>query len=185
MFELSGAKEALRKRMMVARDALPADFRAAAAHALAAKAELAAFRRLLPEPGGIVAGYFPIRSEIDPQPLMVAITALGYQIALPRITADELVFHAYTPGDDLARGPLGTREPHPATAVVEPLTILTPLLAFDIRGARLGYGKSYYDRAFRARPYTKRIGLAYAMQQVVAVPTEAHDAELDAIYTEI
>jgi 5-formyltetrahydrofolate cyclo-ligase len=185
MFELSGAKDALRKRVMAARDALTPEFRESAARALAAKATLPAFRRLLPETGGIVAGYFPIRSEIDPLPLMHEIATLGYRLALPRIVADGLVFHAYASGDDLAKGPLGTREPLAQSPIVEPETILTPLVAFDIRGARLGYGKGFYDRVFHGMPSTKRIGLGFAMQQVVAVPCELHDAELDAIFTEI
>lgn len=185
MTELTGAKTDLRARMMTARDALTPEFRDAAAQALAAKAELPAFRRLLPEAGGIVAGYWPIRSEIDPRPLMLALARLGHRLALPRITETKLVFHAYAPDDELVKGPLGTREPLPTSEAVVPAAILTPLLAFDIRGARLGYGKSFYDRAFADLPNTRRIGLAFRMQQVVAVPREPHDAELDAIFTEI
>lgn len=184
MTELSGAKADLRARMMAARDALTPEFRAAAATALAGKAELPAFRRLLPMAGSVVAGYHPIRSEIDPRPLMLALAGLGYRLALPRITGTNLTFHAYDPGDALAKGPLGTLEPAAESPVVVPAAILTPLLAFDVRGARLGYGKSFYDRAFAELPNTRRIGLAYTMQQVVAVPRESHDAELDAIFTE-
>lgn len=184
MTGLTGAKTDLRARMLAARDAVMPEFRAAAAQALAARAGLPAFLDLLPEAGGIVAGYWPIRSEIDPRPLMLALHQLGYRLALPRIAESRLAFHAYTPGDELVKGPLGTREPAATSEVVVPGAVLTPLLAFDIRGARLGYGKSFYDRAFAGLPNARRIGLAFRMQQVAAVPREPHDAELDAIFTE-
>ncbi len=178
------AKAELRRRMSAARDALPLASRMAAAEAVAGKIALPSFRRLLPEAGGIVAGYMPIRSELDPRPLMLALASEGFRLALPRTQAQGLVFHAYQPGDALEQGPFGTLHPFEDQPVVSPATILTPLLAFDIRGTRLGYGKGYYDRAFAGLPNARRIGLGYTMQQVVTVPSGPHDAELDAVFTE-
>lgn len=177
-------KAIMRERAKAVRDALPEAYRLEASLELAAKAESAGLQRHLPLPGGIVAGYMPIQSEIDPRPLMAALEASGYCLALPHIDDGVLTFRAYRSGDKLDKGRFGTLQPGADRPIVTPGAILTPLLAFDIRGTRLGYGKGFYDRAFGAAPEAKRIGLAYAAQQVVAVPCEPHDIELDVIFTE-
>src|SRR3954453_11483124 len=103
-------KGALRTATLARRDALDDEHRAAAAEAIA--------KRGLPfdiRPGVIVAGYSPIRSEIDPTPLMKTLAAQGAQLALPAITArgKSLVFRAWSPNDRLMLGPLGILEPSP------------------------------------------------------------------------
>ncbi len=68
--------------------------------------------------------------------------------------------------------------------MVTPDLILTPLLAFDGAGGRLGQGGGYYDRTFAALPEAIRIGLAFAGQEIAAVPMASHDQRLDGVLTE-
>jgi 5-formyltetrahydrofolate cyclo-ligase len=185
MGDIVTAKTALRRVIATARDALPHPQRAAAAEALARKApEILAPASGPVRASTIIAGYSPIRSEIDPLPLMRALARSGARLALPRITPDGLVFHAYAIGDLLEKGPFGIPEPAATREKVEPGVFLTPLLAFDASGARLGYGKGHYDRVFDRFPTARRIGLAYTMQAVHEVPREDHDILLHAVMTE-
>jgi 5-formyltetrahydrofolate cyclo-ligase len=135
-----------------------------------------------------VAGYWPIRGEIDPRPILLALSHSGVALALPVIVADDLVFRAWQPWQPLVpAGGFGTLGPPPGAASVTPRILLVPLAAFDRSGARLGYGKGYYDRAIARLgvpgPVTT-IGLAFACQEVAQVPTAPHDRRLDAIVTE-
>ena len=168
---------------MVARDALSPDERATAALVLVERAKAADFRAFLPPPGRIIAGYLPIRSEMDPQPLMEHLKCEGYHLALPRITQEGLAFHLWQEGA-LVSGPFKTLEPPPEWPLAAPDLFLVPLLAFDAAGHRLGYGRAYYDRAFVAFPAAKRVGIAFGMQEVPEVPIEPHDARLDLVLTE-
>ena len=174
-------KAALRRRVLAERDALSAEYRARCANALAGKVQSTAFRALLPPSGATIAGYWPIRSEIDPRPLMQALRAEGYRIALPRMVGEALAFHLWEEWQALVAGPFGTREPAPDWPEAAPDLFLTPLAAFDAEGRRLGYGRGFYDRAFAQWPEAKRVGLAFAVQDVSEVPVEAHDARLDLV----
>ncbi len=136
----------------------------------------------------VVAGYLPIRSEIDPRPAMLAVLALGLQVCVPVIeaVAQPLVFHGWTPECATVRGRFGVEVPATG-AVVRPDVLLVPMLAFDARGHRLGYGGGFYDRtiaALRAEGRLLALGLAYAAQEMPAVPLGDHDMRLDAIVTE-
>ncbi len=172
------AKAALRARMKALRAAQPEAARLAAAQALAATPLPPA---LLPRPGGVVAGYWPLRDELDPRPLMAALAARGFRLALPRIADPGLDFHLWHPGEPLEAGAFGTRAPRAAAPPACPELILAPLLAFDAAGGRLGFGGGYYDRAFAAFPSARRLGLAYAFQRVATVPGQAHDIALEAV----
>ena len=139
--------------------------------------------------GAIVAGYAAFRAEADPKALMLALAARGHPLALPAMTgkAEPLRFHRWCEGDALVVHPYGVAEPHPDSAVVVPSVVLVPLLAFDGHGTRLGYGGGYYDRtleALRAAGSVRAIGIAYAGQEVPAVPHGEHDQRLDAVLTE-
>lgn len=136
---------------------------------------------LLPPPAGVVAGYWPMKGELDPLRLMLALSEQGYALALPRMTPMGLDFHLWHEGDLMDAGAFGTREPRASSLSATPDLILTPLLAFDAAGGRLGFGKGFYDRAFAALPGAKKLGLAYAFQRVDAVPGEAHDIPLDGV----
>jgi 5-formyltetrahydrofolate cyclo-ligase len=178
-------KATLRATALAARDALSGEHRAAAARAIAGRG--LPFEIPL---GTIVAGYSPIRSEIDPVPLMRELAAQRAQLALPAIiTGDQpLKFRAWSPGDRLRRGRLGILEPSAEAKEVIPDILLVPLAAFDRSGHRIGYGAGHYDRTLEQLRKIKAvtaIGVAFAVQEVEAVPTLLHDAALDYVLTEI
>jgi len=122
---------------------------------------------------------------------MQRLAEAGARLALPVTPprgADEPVrFHLWSTGEILHVSAFGVHEPHPGNEVVEPDLVLLPLLAFDRRGGRLGYGAGHYDRTLerlRAVKPIRAIGLAFAAQEVERVPTGPHDQPLDAILTE-
>jgi len=178
------SKADLRAAALAARDALGGEHRAAAAQAIA--------RRGLPlelTRGAVVSGYSPIRSEIDPTPLMQELAGQGATLALPAISArgQSLKFRVWHPGDRLMSGPLGILEPSPAAAEITPDIVLVPLAAFDRSGHRIGYGAGHYDRTLaqlrKSRAVTA-VGIAFAAQEVAVVPALQHDVALDYVLTE-
>ncbi|MEL6979711.1 MAG: 5-formyltetrahydrofolate cyclo-ligase [Pseudomonadota bacterium] len=191
MSDLAAAKDAARKAGLAARKAAAAaDAKAAAAGApSAARRAAAVFLDAFPlEPGLIVAGYRPLRDELDPTPLMTALIARGARLAAPEVIAPEapLVFRAWTPEAPMRPGAFGAEVPIGAEALT-PTLVLAPLAAFDRGGARCGYGGGYYDRSLamlRAAAPTRAIGLAFAAQEAAALPTEPTDEPLDAVVTE-
>jgi len=139
---------------------------------------------------GIVAGYHPRGAEIDPWPLMRRLAALGARLVLPVTVSHEtpLVFRLAGDPGDFVPDAFGILAPPPAAAELAPDLVIAPILAFDRAGARLGQGGGFYDRtlaALRAAGPVFVLGLAYAGQEVEAVPADAHDQRLDAILTEI
>ncbi len=135
----------------------------------------------------LVAGYWPIRSEVDPRPVMTALAQRGTRIALPHVTPGGLVFREWIPGAPLVRGGFGLSEPDPSLPEVSPDALLVPLAAFDRAGRRLGYGRGYYDGAIARLSEggdLLTIGICYAAQEVPEVPVEPHDKSLSAIVTE-
>jgi len=139
--------------------------------------------------GAAVSGYWPMRSELDPRPILTALSARGHPLCLPVVAgkARPLVFRAWHPGDALVAGGYGTQVPDAGQEVVVPHLLLVPLLAFDRAGYRLGYGGGFYDRtlaALRAAGPVVAVGLAFCAQEVDTVPHDATDARLDWIVTE-
>jgi 5-formyltetrahydrofolate cyclo-ligase len=139
-------------------------------------------------PGAIVSGFVPVRGEIDVMPLLAALAARGHPLALPVVVGPtELVFRRWRPGEALQAAGFGLRHPPPEAGMVDPDVLVVPLAAFDRRGHRIGYGRGYYDRALArldAVGHRRAIGVAFAVQEVPAVPDEPHDRRLDAILTE-
>jgi 5-formyltetrahydrofolate cyclo-ligase len=137
-----------------------------------------------PAPGAVVGGFLPIHNEIDPRPLLAALAARGHRLVLPETPPKgaALIFRRWTPGDPLVRGRFGTL--HPAGEELRPDYLLVPLLAFDRAGHRLGYGGGYYDRTLAALPAAFRLGIAFAAQEMQALPAEPHDIRLHAVATE-
>jgi 5-formyltetrahydrofolate cyclo-ligase len=178
------SKSDLRTAALAAREALTVEQRAAAAQAVA--------ERGLPikiKHGTIVSGYSPIRSEIDPVPLMQKLAAQGAQLALPAVMArgKSLAFRAWSPSDRLMLGPLGILEPSPAATELIPDIMLVPLAAFDRAGHRIGYGAGHYDYTLahlRKLKHIIAVGLAFAAQEIVAIPALPHDVALDYVLTE-
>ncbi|MBW6506280.1 MAG: 5-formyltetrahydrofolate cyclo-ligase [Rhodobacteraceae bacterium] len=140
---------------------------------------------LAPFAGLVLAGYMPMRSEIDPLPAM---SAHSGPVSVPVILGrgQPLGFRAWAPGAAMQRGQFGALIPV-AGAWLTPRVLVVPLLAFDARGYRLGYGGGFYDRTLaelRARGPVTAIGFAFGAQQVHEVPTEATDEKLDLVVTE-
>src|SRR6202163_2917890 len=181
---LEAQKATLRAAALAARDAVRPEPRGAAAAGVAGRG--------LPFPisrGAVVSGYLPIRSEIDPIPLMRMLAAQGAQLALPSITArgQSLAFRAWSANDRLLLGPLGILEPSPAAAEIIPEIMLVPLAAFDRAGHRIGYGAGHYDYTLahlRKLKHIVAVGLAFAAQEIKAVPALPHDVALDYVLTE-
>lgn len=145
--------------------------------------------KLLERYGPMVSAYWPIGSEIDPFPLIRRLkNEGGADICLPRVEDDgSMSFRAWAPGNPLEDRAFGLQEPPADTPIVSPTLVLTPLLGFDRKGNRLGYGKGHYDRALTALRAQGRVfvcGLAFFGQEVDEVPAEPHDIPLDWVMTE-
>ena len=137
----------------------------------------------------VVAGFWPIKSEINVRPLMESLYRSGIDIALPEIVAARkpLLFRKWMPGAKMTGGAYNTSILTQDAAIIEPNWFLVPLLAFDSDRYRLGYGGGFYDvtlRQFAKRKEIFAVGVAYDMQEVQTVPKEKSDFQLDAILTE-
>ena len=182
--ETQSAKAALRTAALALRDALPAPVRQAAAEAIAAAAFPVAIK-----PGMIVAGFSPMKTEINPIPLMRKLADLGAQLALPAIDGrgKPLIMRAWKFGDPFKAGQWGIREPMPEAPEVAPDILIVPLACFDRAGHRIGYGAGYYDmtiNALRAKKPVVAVGIAFAAQEIPSVPATERDARLDLVLTE-
>jgi 5-formyltetrahydrofolate cyclo-ligase len=188
---MTDVKSDLRRHSLAARDLVSHDEARRAAHSicesgLALVAQIEATRDLV---APVVSVYWPIRSELNTRPLLEALANRKTSTVLPVMHAvrHPLVFRAFTPGDDLVKGPFGLSEPAPDKPTLEPDIVFAPLAAFDRHGHRLGYGGGIYDAtlaALRAKKTVIAIGLAYACQEANEVPIEPHDQRLDYVMTE-
>lgn len=136
-----------------------------------------------------VSGYWPLRDELDPRPILSALAARGQRLCLPVVVESgaALVFRGWRPDMSLEPAAFGTQVPGADCPILEPDILLVPLLAFDRRGHRLGYGGGFYDRTLaglRGRRPVLAVGLAFAAQEVDEVPVEAGDQPLDRVVTE-
>ena len=175
--DLDEAKRALRQRQLMAR----AGYDPAASGAKLAERVLA---ECPPPPGAVVSGFWPIDTEIDIRPLLHRLHERGHTVVLPVTPkrGNPLSFRTWRPGDVLQPERFGTFRPVGEEAV--PDFLLVPLLAFDRRGYRLGYGAGFYDRTLAGLPRCFALGVAYAAQLVDAVPAGPHDWRLNAVATE-
>ncbi|HLN09640.1 MAG TPA: 5-formyltetrahydrofolate cyclo-ligase [Xanthobacteraceae bacterium] len=177
-------KAEIRREALARRDALAAGARSAAAHAVASRPF-----PIRVAPGTIVAGFSPMRSEINPCPLLRQLVGLGACLVLPVVVGrgHALFFRAWTFGEPLGSGVWGTREPLPDSPEVEPDILIVPLSAFDRTGHRIGYGAGYYDLTLarlRAAKTIIAVGLAFSAQEIAAVPSTPRDERLDLVLTE-
>jgi 5-formyltetrahydrofolate cyclo-ligase len=159
-----------------------------AAHAAATAAQSANLSAVLAGYRGVpLAGYMPIRTEIDPLPAMAEAAAHG-PVAVPVIMGAGLPlrFSRWQPGCPLREGPFGAQVPAVDDWIV-PEIVIVPLVAFSAAGGRLGYGGGFYDRSLeqlRAARGTLAIGFAFAAQEAAHLPLEPTDQPLDMIVTE-
>ena len=134
----------------------------------------------------IVSFYWPMGDEADPRALAQALAARGAVLALPVVAKKNapLHFRIWREGDPLVVHAFGMLEPSAEARSVVPDMLLVPLLAFDARGHRLGYGGGFYDRTLAALPRKLAVGIAYAGQESGALPVLPHDHPLDMVVTE-
>ena len=134
--------------------------------------------------GTTVAAVWPLPGEIDLRPLLGVLHARNCRVVLPETTprGQALVFRHWQPGCAMLHGRFGTQHPDGDEAV--PDVLFVPLLAFDRRGRRLGYGGGYYDRTLAKLPGRLAIGFADALQEVDEVPTDDTDQYLPLIVTD-
>ncbi|MSP82985.1 MAG: 5-formyltetrahydrofolate cyclo-ligase [Alphaproteobacteria bacterium] len=179
------AKAALRKKARLGRAGL--------ARAAGGGAGDAAARNFLdslsPADDTAISGYWPVGDEFDVRPLLARLHERGHVCCLPVVVGKNrpLIFRRWEPGDVLRPAALGIPVPSPEADEVIPSVLLVPMLAFDARGYRLGYGGGFYDmtiKALRAQAATIAVGMAFAGQEMDAVPTDEHDERLDWIVTE-
>ncbi|MFD1911754.1 5-formyltetrahydrofolate cyclo-ligase [Halodurantibacterium flavum] len=171
------AKSRARQAALLARDLAHAAGQGAAADHLRAA--------IGSETGKILAGYMPMRNEIDPLPAMAAHQG---PVCVPVIVGrgQPLRFREWTPDARMVRGTFGALVPAEG-AWLEPDLLIVPLVAFDARGFRLGYGGGFYDRTLeilRARKPVVAIGFAFGAQELPEIPVEPVDQPLDGIVTE-
>jgi 5-formyltetrahydrofolate cyclo-ligase len=177
-------KSELRREALARRDAIAPEQRTAAAETIAARP----FPVAVP-PGSIVSGFSPMKSEINPVPLMRRLADGGAKLALPVVVGrgQPLIMRAWTFGERLTSGVWGIREPDADAPEVLPDILIVPLAAFDRAGHRIGYGAGYFDMTLHRLRGLKPIvavGIAFAEQEIAAVPATPRDARLDLVLTE-
>jgi 5-formyltetrahydrofolate cyclo-ligase len=181
----NASKDALRAEAMTRRDTLTTGVREAAsaaiAHRVAGLAEMGRAR--------VVAAYVPIWSEVDPRPIIAWAFQRGLEVVLPAVTGGTTMeFRRHEADEPLVAGRFGTMMPGACAAVLDPDVVVSPMIAFDRSGTRLGHGRGFYDRAIAVlhargvRPVL--VGVAFAAQEVADIPAEPHDMRMDIIVTE-
>lgn len=179
-------KQQIRQQMLSRRLAMPQE----EVFNLATRAMRKALARLRDCEFQSIAGYFPIRNEVDVLPLLEVLHDHHKTCALPIIQERSkcLRFRQWSHEIPLVTGAYGIQEPPTTMPEIIPEVILVPLLAFDSQGHRLGYGGGYYDATLAAlraeNPRLLAIGCAYSWQQVKRLPAEPQDQPLDWIVTE-
>jgi len=184
---LGAEKRALREAVLTAREALAPAWRARASQAIAARiAAMDAFAQ-----ANVLLLTLPFRSEWNAALVVEHALAAGKIVAAPRVDSSARMLRAYRIADperDVEAGYRGIPEPRVACAEIALERIdwvLVPGVAFDARGARLGYGGGYYDRLLPCiRRTAPRVAGAFDMQVVAAVPTAPHDSGVDVVVTE-
>jgi 5-formyltetrahydrofolate cyclo-ligase len=186
MTDLQPTKAAVRAEILARRDALPLDLRidmslSACGHGLEAVGDVA---------GKVVAGFLPIRSEIDLRPLLHELRVRGATLCLPAVVdRTTIVFRRFPAEGPLVATGYGTLGPGGDQPELDPAILLMPLAAFDRDGNRLGYGAGHYDRAIarlRAKGIEpERIGFAFSCQEAERVPAGPHDVRMNGVVTEL
>jgi 5-formyltetrahydrofolate cyclo-ligase len=181
---ITARKQAMREEALARRAVL----RAQAPDAALRMARNFLGRIPLPD-GAVVSAFVAIGEETDPAPLIALLRSKGHPIALPRVVkkGEKLAFHLYESGAALIPGVFGLSQPAKDWPEAVPDVLIVPLLAFDARGMRLGYGGGFYDRTLKDLRATRNIlaiGFAFAGQEVPDVPHRESDEPLDWVVTE-
>ena len=181
-------KARLRRLALKRRNALPLEYREKAAQDLLCYIEQFASTFLIK--GAVIAGYWAIGSELNPLPFLTALFERGAILCLPAvIDCHAMVFRSfdlYKTGS-LYHARFGIREPSAANPELLPDIVLTPLVAFDKRGNRVGYGAGYYDRVYaefvQKKHHSKAVGVGFVEQEVPQIPAEPFDQKMHALLT--
>jgi 5-formyltetrahydrofolate cyclo-ligase len=182
-------KSRLRAELRAARASVPPDMAAEAAARIAARGLAFVLGGGLAPETTPVALYASLPGELDSLPLLAALAEAGHPTLLPvaGVKATPLTFRLWRPGDPLAAGRFGLREPVAAAPAMVPRILFAPLLGFDAEGTRLGFGGGYYDATLaqlRAQGLILAGGLAFSCQKATKIPRERHDEGLDFVITE-
>ncbi|MFU8833923.1 MAG: 5-formyltetrahydrofolate cyclo-ligase [Roseovarius sp.] len=177
--DVSRFRKAERARLYAARRALSqAEQSTQAARVMAMLSE-----EIGPPDGRTIAGYWPIRGEMNLRPLLGDLAARGAQIALPVVIAKgaPVAFHRWQPGAAMARGIWNIPVPaHPDP--VPPDLVIVPLLGVDAAGYRLGNGGGYYDRTLAAlTPRPRTIGVGHSFSAMPTIFPQPWDIPMDVV----
>ena len=179
-------KATVRSRARERRGAIPYAIRDKAGNQGAAH-----FIAMIPlAPNSIVSAFWPMDGEFDSLPLINALQQAGHQIALPVVLGVDqpLCFRRWRPGDAMTVSAFGVSEPLASAPALQPDVVVTPFLAYNNEGFRLGYGGGYYDRTLRALrqagPGLLAVGLGFAAQEMPALPIDDHDEPMDWLVNE-
>ncbi len=181
----SFAKRELRRRMIAIRKATPKDARARRSQDMSRRVqELPEFSRAT-----CIAGFFSVRSEIDPHSILVAAWERGNTVCLPRVDIErnEVVFHACDQTTELVQGAFGISEPPPSRPEIprqEIDFVLVPALAVDPRGHRVGYGKGFYDRLLETLTGAFSCAVAFEFQLISEAPNTSLDVAVHCVVTD-
>ena len=137
--------------------------------------------------GYVVSGYWPLRGEPDLRPWVESLHARGGQFALPVVVERNkpLIFRLWSPGAPLIRGFWNIPVPNEQAEEVVPDIIIAPVVGFDSKCYRLGYGGGYFDRTLEVADQTECVlGVGYAQQAIPTIYAQSHDIPMDAIVTE-
>jgi 5-formyltetrahydrofolate cyclo-ligase len=177
-------KKTIRARVRAVRDALSNDERERASAAIAERV------LSLPELDGVGTAmvFASFGTEVDTRPIVEGLDRRGVRIAMPRVEGLDIVTVVFRPGDPMTTAAFGMPEPAGGD-VVDPAEIelvITPGLAFDRAGHRIGYGGGFYDRFFTsAREDVRRIAVGFSVQVLdEGLPHGAFDVPVDVIVTE-
>jgi len=170
-------KSALRKKLSARRSQLSASYRRSSSDEIIKRIS----QQLLDKGIKSLALYHPINNEVDILALADFCSEHSVTMALPVAAG----FAVWDVADELQLNQYGIKQPLPDKPLIIPQVIITPLLGFDRRGNRIGYGAGFYDKMLSAMPLAVKIGVAYSTQEESVVPRENHDIKLDAVVTEL
>jgi len=171
-------KKELRKLIIKERDAMPETLKASKSSEVCRKI-LASERYRISD---VVYGFIPYRGEIDILPILEDAARAGKKVAVPRIKGDDMYFYYIESMDDLEEGFKGIMEPCGYTTLAEaenPL-IIAPGVGFTRQGARMGYGKGFYDK-YLSNHAAYTMGVCFAEQLREDIPTDERDIMLDEV----
>ena len=137
----------------------------------------------------IIAGYYPSNYEVDILNFLKKASKKKFKIVLPVVSSsNKMSFKSWIFKEPLYVSKFGILEPKNSNREIIPDLIMVPIVAFDHRLNRIGYGKGYYDRSLKKISKNKKktisLGIAYSFQQCKRIPVNKHDFKLDYIFTE-